>query len=578
MKNNYIIRGCLVLALSFAASGCDNFLDADKDNVYTGDYVASRARLAEGVLLNAYALVPNLIIPGGPNDANGMTDVATDNAVVNTVGNGQGAKFRAAATGGLSALNNPFSCWNNSYQAIAYVNLFLSDFADQTKWSIESPWRDAQTRKRLKGEAHALRAYYYSRLLQAHAGMGASSNELMGVPMVMDTHKDTRERSGYQECLNLVLEDLRIAIELLPDQYGNIQTGGEDYSITDYNDVYGDVLRNRMDARKAKMIRSRVLLQAASEAFNPENDRAKWAAAADAAAEVTDSFGGLGALTADRLEFYLEPQTSTEILWAADPVNVRNWEQNNFPPSLSGDGRTSPTQELVDAFPALNGYPVGHDEADYSPLTPYAARDPRMDKYIIYNGANFKNTQINTIDNIYDAVDRQPGFSTRTGYYMKKWMNPAVSVVTGAGVNAYHAIVYMRYTEAWLNYAEAANRAWGPDNGDTHAYSARDVIARLRSTAGIAQPDGYMASLTDMEEFETLIRNERRIELCFESFRLWDLLRWGDLATLSASVTGTRDGGATFFEVEQRAYPGNAIYGPLPATEVTRGLEQNKGW
>lgn len=29
-----------------------------------------------------------------------------------------------------------------------------------------------------------------------------------------------------------------------------------------------------------------------------------------------------------------------------------------------------------------------------------------------------------------------------------------------------------------------------------------------------------------MDEMEELIRNERRLELCFEGFRFWDLRRW----------------------------------------------------
>ncbi len=576
MKKNTILKMTGLLALWLAAAGCNDFLDADKDNLQTQDYIASRARLAEGVLLNAYTSIPNLIIPGGNNSADGMTDVATDNAVINTSGTVAGAKFRTAATGGLSALNDAFSCWDNSYQAIAYINLFLSDFADQTTWSIESAWQDAELRKRLKGEAYGMRAYYYSRLLQAHAGVGASSGELLGVPMVMNTDKTQLERKSYQECLDLVLSDLRTAIDILPDQYKDVQTGGEGYSAADYNNVYGKAVYNRMNGRVAKMIRSRVLLQAASPAFNPGNDVAKWQAAADAAAEVIDAFGGLAALTADRLEYYLNVN-SPEILWAADPQNVRNWETNNFPPSLSGNGRTSPTQNLVDAFPALNGYPIGHASADWSADAPYDSRDPRLAKYVLYHGSTFKGATINTVTSSTDAIDKIAASSTRTGYYMKKFMNPGVSLATGAGVSTMHVVVYMRYTEAYLNYAEAANRAWTDGKG-SHAYSAREIIQKLRQTAGIAQPDNYLASLSNGAQIEPLIRNERRLELCFESFRWWDLRRWGAAAAMALPARGTRDGGVTSFEVEQRAYGQNAVYGIIPSAEVVKGLEQNQGW
>jgi tetrahydromethanopterin S-methyltransferase subunit H len=136
----------------------------------------------------------------------------------------------------------------------------------------------------------------------------------------------------------------------------------------------------------------------------------------------------------------------------------------------------------------------------------------------------------------------------------------------------------MRYTEAYLIYAEAANRAWGPDGKGSHAYSARDVIARLRSTAGITGGDPYMASLTGWENFEKLVRNERRLELCFESSRFWDIRRWNDLTTMKAAVEGTNTGGTSSLVVEQRLFADYMIYGPIPVGEVRKGLEQNKGW
>ena len=69
------------LFLTFAllsAAGCNDFLDPDDDNSYKGDELLTYIQRAEGVLLNAYASVPNA------NQISVMTDVATDNAVWNT--------------------------------------------------------------------------------------------------------------------------------------------------------------------------------------------------------------------------------------------------------------------------------------------------------------------------------------------------------------------------------------------------------------------------------------------------------------------------------------------------------------
>ena len=53
-----------------------------------------------------------------------------------------------------------------------------------------------------------------------------------------------------------------------------------------------------------------------------------------------------------------------------------NIERDNYPPTLFGSGRINPTQNLVDAFPMANGYPIDHPESGYDPNNPYAGRDP----------------------------------------------------------------------------------------------------------------------------------------------------------------------------------------------------------
>ena len=78
----------------------------------------------------------------------------------------------------------------------------------------------------------------------------------------------------------------------------------------------------------------------------------------------------------------------------------------------------------------------------------------------------------------------------------------------------------------------------------------------------------------------TLIRNERRLELCFEGFRFWDLRRWN--VSLTEPVMGVRINNGTYeyFTVEQRAYDNDYMhYGPIPNREIFKfDLIQNKGW
>jgi starch-binding outer membrane protein, SusD/RagB family len=109
------------------------------------------------------------------------------------------------------------------------------------------------------------------------------------------------------------------------------------------------------------------------------------------------------------------------------------------------------------------------------------------------------------------------------------------------------------------------------------------VIARIRLRAGITQPDNYLATITTKEQMRDLIRNERRLELCFEGFRFWDIRRWG--LPLNETVKGitVNSTGTTFtpMDVETRNYPPSyGTYMPLPFEETLKygGLIQNEGW
>ena len=76
----------------------------------------------------------------------------------------------------------------------------------------------------------------------------------------------------------------------------------------------------------------------------------------------------------------------------------------------------------------------------------------------------------------------------------------------------------LRYSDVLLMFAEASNEL----NGVTQ--EAYDCVKAVRDRAGIKTNE--MASY-DKDTFRELIRNERGRELCFESLRRYDLVRWG---------------------------------------------------
>ena len=76
----------------------------------------------------------------------------------------------------------------------------------------------------------------------------------------------------------------------------------------------------------------------------------------------------------------------------------------------------------------------------------------------------------------------------------------------------------LRYSDVLLMYAEASNELSGPTQ-ETY-----DCVVKVRTRAGVATlPIGSY----DKDSFRELVRNERGRELCFESIRRFDLIRWG---------------------------------------------------
>ncbi|MDP4225435.1 MAG: RagB/SusD family nutrient uptake outer membrane protein [Bacteroidota bacterium] len=579
------------MILSFAFSSCNELMDPLNDNHSTFNRVYNDPAFAEGLLITAYTKIPT----------NGLTynDVATDDAVSNVKTN----SYLRMANGQWSALSNPVNQWDNCNSAILYLNQFLS-IVDTVTWKWSSAEINTLMKQRFTGEAYALRGLFKYYLLSTVGGMG-TNDVMLGIPIYnkfLTTQEDfNTPRSTFSESIKSIYDDLDTALNYLAvDDYKDVANNAalpasfswvKDYS--SYNTVYGNVAMQRISGRIVKAFKSRVSLLAASPAFNVNNDPNLWADAANYAGAALNAINGISGIDPYGNKWYLGTYVDAlklttngidqkEIVWRRPRSASNSRESANFPPSLFGNGNVNPTQNLVDAFPMANGYPITDPASNYDPANPYANRDPRLALYIAYNGCSMKSTIIHTgVGGGKDAKDSL-ATSTRTGYYMRKLLREDVNMNPTSTSTKNHYEVHMRYTELFLNYAEAANEAWGPDGkGTVSTFSARDVIAAIRKRAGIKQPDAYLASISTKEDMRTLIRNERRLELCFEGFRFWDLRRWN--ADLTETAKGIQFNGSTYsiVDVENRKYDNNYMhYGPLPQNEILKfnALIQNKGW
>lgn len=588
MKKNILF----VLASILMLSSCDDLFTPAEENFKDVSQMYTDAKYAQGFLVNVYRSIPSYY-----DDSN----YATDDAVTNQKSN----SYLKLATGSWTAASNPINQWTNGFGSIQYLNLFLEN-ADKVKWAD-----DEEPAKlfcmRMKGEAHGMRALYMYYLLRAHAGF-TDDGKLMGVPIISKFQSAQSDfnlpRATFEECVQNIYQDLDSAEVYLPLAYENVNSDSDIparfQTITKkkevYNRVMGQYARQLFNGLVAKAFRTRVAMLAASPAFQDVSNTTTWGNAADNAAAVIDYIGGVSGLDPNGVTYYSntgeidglkEGLNPKEIIWREN-LSTNNYDQEsqNLPPSLFGKGYMNPTQNLVDAFPMVNGYPITDPNSGYDSSNPYLGRDPRLSKYIIFNGskAGAKNAVIYTgsQSGTDDGINVKET-STRTGYYMKKRLRMDVNCDPASTTKKTHYNPRIRYTEMFLDYAEAANEVWGPTGKGSHSYSAYDVIKALRKRAGIGVSNGdpYLEECkADKDKMRILIHNERRLELCFESFRFWDLRRWKSNLNEAARGIDVTAGVYTNFKVEDRSYEDYMYYGPIPYSEMLKynNLAQNKGW
>ena len=602
MKTKNII---LYLTALLTLCSCQDMFEPADENNRQEDAMYEESKYAAGLLMYGYSRLPYA--------TSTQTDVATDDAVTNNTN----SSFLNMATGTWAADNDPMSQWNSCKDGIQYVNKFLT-IVDKVKWAPSAASKQQMFIDRQKGEAYGLRALFYYYLLQAHGGY-ADDDQLYGVPLLTEPEDGSSDfnqpRALFSDCVKQCFADCDSAMKYLPTDYVDLsvdeipakykELGAES---TGYNLVFGSRSKGLMSGKIAEAIKAQVALLAASPAFRDQSGVTS-AEAAVLCANVLKRIDGLNGFDKDGSIWYknhskLDPSASEmpEILWRADRSKDANQERENFPPTLYGNGRVNPSQNLVDAFPMRSGRPITDPKSGYDPKNPYANRDPRLSDDILYNGVTFRNTLIitgtypNDKDESLDNIN-YGNTSTRTGYYMKKLLNEKVSPLQSSLVEQYHIYPRIRYTEMFLAYAEAANDAWGPKADPTGVgFTAYDVIKAIRQRAGLGKDeigfdlpegDAYLEECAaDQAKMTELIRNERRIELCFENKRFWDLRRWK--MPLNETVKGImidrNDEGELSYkviDVEERKYDSSyQWYGPIPKSEVLKwsNLKQNKGW
>jgi len=299
-------------------------------------------------------------------------------------------------------------------------------------------------------------------------------------------------------------------------------------------------------------LKSRILLYAASP-LNNELGQKDWDNAAKASWEAittAEQYGYFLLPASDYKLNWVGTRYSDEALYAWADVN-RAYNDGAMPAIINGIFGSSAasfsgeclTQNTVDKFETKWGDPL-NTAADraaaialghYNDQDPYANRDPRFYVDAIYNQATVPGY---TPANIYYSVTNgvttygtllNQGFLgiTHTGYYARKlWGDQSVN----NKVSPLLSDPVIRLGELYLNYAEAANEAYGPNTPAPGAtLTAVQAINKQRTRNG--QADVLPAYTTSTATFRPRVKNERDVELVSEGHHYFDLRRWMDAPT-----------------------------------------------
>ena len=564
----------IVTLLTVSMSACTDFMQPEKDGALTQEYVLNSRTHFIGTLYQAYM--------GLPNRVNFNYEAATDNAVTNldNTASSNGAR-------NLSALSNPFGdVWESNYKYINIVNGFLSHMIlDKTK-PISTPIKfdndstiNIQTYKFLLGEAYFLRAWYEFDLLKKYGGVASDGksygfiidNKVLSISDNLDL-----PRNSYYDCAQQISNDCDSARKYLPLVFSAASGAKADGLATDNGHASGIA---------ALALKARTWLYAASPAYNTTGTNL-WPKAAQTAADaIVASGGAIDLMSFD--DYHNRANMNDAIYNNADcffrsTINSgTSYESQNYPPrAFNADGLVNPTQNLVDAFPMSDGYPKGTSPTasiKIDPTNVATNRDPRLDKIIARNGETFANVLLDTKSGGLDAYGSSL-YATRTGYYLQKLLDQAVSLEPLKVVNKSYSNILLGKPELYLNFAEAVINATGNPDDNTYGITARAILAKVRNKGLGSGNDKYLSTVNGKDAFLGLVKNERRLELCFEDYRFWDVRRWctsaTDLTVLNAPVYGIYSTNA----VESRNY--KSPYMPLPNSELlkTNNLQNNIGW
>ena len=406
---------------------------------------------------------------------------------------------------------------NGTFTPLMNINYFLENSKNCA---------DEAVREKYNGVAYFFRAYFYFKMVRQYGDMpyydyviGSSDTESLNKP---------RDPRGY--VMMKVLEDCDKAYERLPEAWAS----GPLFHVS----------KNAALALKARaaLFEGTFRKYHAGTAFVPQDQEtygdvtvsSEWfLTQAYKAAETligkkslytgnTMGIAGKATNASYREFFVLEDADPSETILARayksdESIAVRHGIQFDYK-----NGKRSATQRFVNHYLKNDGTPYTETElATMQYAAQFKGRDPRLAQTI--QGPGYVAIEESAPEQI--SWER-----TVSGYRVIKFISSAAH--EGATTSTSDFALF-RYAEVLLNYAEAKAELGILNDADValaiDPLRARVGMPKMGSVPTTVDPlmEKYYPNAAGSQKAAILeIRRERTVELCFEGFRQWDLLRW----------------------------------------------------
>jgi len=389
------------------------------------------------------------------------------------------------------------SYWNDHYQGIFRANVLLSKLPGV-------PMDDA-SKTRFAAEGKALRAYYYFNLVRM----------FRNIPLLLEPLTATNiyevTQAKPEEVYAQIEKDLNEAAAVLPITLPPAELG-------------------RFTKGAAKALLGKVYL------YQKKNTEA-----AAQFAEINGTPGGTSTygykLVSNFADLWIASNKfNTESILEETHTNLGrstwgNWgsssdEGNTFVQMVGPRSYQKKTANAPDIYPAGWSFSVITQS-----LYDFLKNDPRFNATVL-DAAALKAS---------GDIDYTPGYQN-TGYFLRKFIPRASDITTLGGnteLNFVHDTYIIRLADTYLMEAEAL--------GGTGA-RAQALLDAVRARVGLPSVPVSMQT----------IKNERRAELAGEGHRWFDLVRWGDAATVLSS-RGFVPGKNEIFPIPSRELQGTKL-------------------